>query len=173
MEHIFDQIRGTLDAGFPYAAIMLALAVPDICANLSIGPEASTSNQGKRYKQWYRDHVVPVYSLLTDDDAWSLRCGVVHQGAFGNRQKQFDRAIFCSGSSVLNIVLNDSEIAGIKYDRVLIADAGTFCEAMIKAASDWFSRARETPVVAANLPRLVGTYKDGIAPLVVGMTCVG
>lgn len=94
MEHLFDQIHGVCDAGFPYAAVVMALTVPDVCANLLLPPEAKAGGQSRRYQNWYRSHIEPVFPFITAADAWSLRCGVVHQGEMGNNKRTFDRVVF-------------------------------------------------------------------------------
>jgi hypothetical protein len=68
MEHLFDQIRGTLDAGFPYAAIALALSIPDVCANLSVDDKTKDSGQKSRYMRWFSDHAVSKITVLTAED---------------------------------------------------------------------------------------------------------
>ncbi|MCZ4340417.1 hypothetical protein O4H52_02275 [Sphingomonadaceae bacterium G21617-S1] len=173
MDHIFDQIKGTLEAGFPYAAIMLALSVPDICASLALPANANDGAQKKRYLRWYRENVLPRFDVLSDEDVWSLRCGVVHEGAFGNKDKTFDRVIFCGDGHQGIMSVHDSTINGVHYDRLLIIGATLFCEKIIESAFSWFEKNRGSPNVKANLWKLVGTYSEGIPPLIGGVTCVG
>src|SRR4051794_4573981 len=74
---LLEEIRRALDAGLFYLAVMLTLALPDICGALE-------SKDGRahpsRYKRWYIDNVAHLFEPMVADDCYSLRCGVLHQG---------------------------------------------------------------------------------------------
>jgi len=77
MEPILAEIEKALDAGLYYLAVMLAVAIPDICGAL----ESKDGRSGPvQYKAWYDAHLANRIYDLTADDCYSLRCGVVHQG---------------------------------------------------------------------------------------------
>ena len=161
MDHIIDQIRGTYDAGFEYAALVLALAAPDICANLALEPGANPSHQQKRYKTWFRENMEK-REPISADDAWSLRCGVVHEGKFGNKDKKFDRVVFTLSGG--HVVVNGLKVDGkAVLDRVLIINAKRFCTSMTEAVSLWYATVRDDPHVMMNLSRMVRYRPDGLS----------
>src|SRR4029077_3839387 len=91
METILQEIEKAIDAKLYYLAIVLAVTLPDICAALE---SADGRTRPERYKAWYRANLASKFSFLTEDDCYSLRCGVVHQGQFGFVNSQYDRVAF-------------------------------------------------------------------------------
>lgn len=162
MDDIFDQIMGTLNAGFPYAAIALALSVPDICANLQTTKDASTGRQKARYLQWYRTNLATNFPEITEDDFYSLRNGVVHTGTFGS-SKQYARIVF----GVAN------QFGSARVDDLLIYETKWFCETIVRAAATWYESAKSDANVVSNIGRLVRPRKDGLRPYVIGMPLIG
>ncbi len=173
MEEIFDEIQGALDAGFPYAAIMLALALPDVCASLALPSEAKEkSGVTSRYIKWYNDNVADHLQFLTAEDCFSLRCGVVHSGVMGNKDRKFERAFFMVNSPVKNIEMTDNSINGVTYGRTVGLDTSFFIATMIEAARKWYETAKDTPNVQKNSSRLVRRHPDGLPPLMGGVQCI-
>jgi hypothetical protein len=83
METILEEIERALAAELWYAAIVMALTLPDICASLEAVPNARPDGQRARYQSWVRRY--GTYHLgVGDEDCWSLRCGVVHEGKYAN-----------------------------------------------------------------------------------------
>lgn len=60
-----------------YAALALALTLPDICGDL----EKPKRGVGERYVQWWNSFVLFRYKgLLSSEDCYALRCSFLHQG---------------------------------------------------------------------------------------------
>jgi hypothetical protein len=70
-----------------YAALALALALPDICANVCSPNEGSQ----RRYVQWYNQYMLSKYTsyigprkeehvFLLGEDCYALRCALLHEG---------------------------------------------------------------------------------------------
>ena len=92
MEMILKEIEAALAAKLYYLAVTLSLTLPDVCAALEAADGGTSSD---RYKAWYTAHLGPTYgAMLTADDCCSLRCGVIHQGRFGDQQHQYSRVLF-------------------------------------------------------------------------------
>jgi hypothetical protein len=69
MEPILAEIEKALDAGLYYLAVMLAVAIPDICGAL----ESKDGRSGPvQYKAWYDAHLANRIYDLTADDCYSL-----------------------------------------------------------------------------------------------------
>lgn len=160
LEMILREIEGALDAELYYLALMLGLAIPDICGALENESGWSTRD---RYKAWYDAHLASLFPFMTADDCYSLRCGVVHQGRMGLKNKQtYSRVIFTLPVPGGNVVHGGS------INDVLQFDAVWFCRDIIKAARQWFWNAQTRPVVRRNLPNMVRLRPRGFSPYVVG-----
>ena len=71
-----------------YAALSLALALPDICANVCSPTEGSKT----RYVRWYNQYMLLKYTgyigpnkeehiFLCGEDCYALRCALLHEGS--------------------------------------------------------------------------------------------
>lgn len=71
-----------------YSALALALALPDICANVC-SPNVGTQ---RRYVSWYNQYMLSKYTarvgadkeecvFLLGEDCYALRCALLHEGA--------------------------------------------------------------------------------------------
>jgi hypothetical protein len=81
LDAILNEIDRALNGGFYYLAIMAAMTLPGICAALK-SPDGRSG--GREYKAWFDEKLAGKWSFLTADDCYSFRCGVIHQGQFGD-----------------------------------------------------------------------------------------
>ena len=89
---IISDCEQALQSGLYFAALSLALILPDICAKAKYPDEKSNK---KRYVDWYDEYVAPwhKHSKIREDSEelpyasgeviYSLRCSVLHQGTPG------------------------------------------------------------------------------------------
>lgn len=88
MERYTRSIEKALKDKNWYAALALALALPDICANVCSPNEGSQ----KRYVKWYNRYLLPKYTryvgpdkeetvFLVGEDCYALRCALLHEGS--------------------------------------------------------------------------------------------
>lgn len=89
MRHFIESIRAAVAQRNWYAALGLALTIPDICGKL----ESPTSSVQDRYVAWFSRYLAPSYThivgashevvtFLTARDCFALRCAYLHQGEF-------------------------------------------------------------------------------------------
>jgi hypothetical protein len=67
MDSLIWDIRQALSNNLFYAAIMLCLGIPDMCAVLE-SPDGSTKPED--YKRWFREWFQPQYPGLSEDDMY-------------------------------------------------------------------------------------------------------
>jgi hypothetical protein len=84
LEHLVKAVRGAVAESNWYAALSLALTLPDICGGLE-----SAGGSRKRYVDWCDTYLVPTYTSQMDDgpyvflgasDCYALRCALLHRG---------------------------------------------------------------------------------------------
>jgi hypothetical protein len=79
--HFTNAIRKSLKEENWYAALSVALTLPDICGKLQ-NPDLGSS---RRYVMWFNDYLKPMYTgkvgpdriehvFLSGEDAYALRC---------------------------------------------------------------------------------------------------
>jgi hypothetical protein len=150
IQMILKEVESALDNGLFYLALTVALTIPGICAALE-SPAGSTSGQDKiKYKAWYSANLAIQYPNLTAEDCYSLRCGVVHQGKFGDPSKmQYARVIFTLPNAQNNVFHNNI------INDALNLDAVTFCRDIIEAARVWAFAKQNDALVQQNASLLV------------------
>jgi len=163
MQTLLADIEAALQGGHYYLVIAIVLSLPDVCSALE-SQDGTTS--GARYKKWYGTWLATVYPMITADDMYSLRCGVIHQGRFGHDKMQYRRILFTLPNPQKNIfhknILNDA----------LNLDACSFCRDILNSVSQWYAAKQNEPNVQANLPRLLRLYPQGLAPYMVGIPLI-
>lgn len=145
----FIEIEKALAAQLPYVAVAAALGIPDICSALE-SPNGEA--HGSRYKGWYNAYVAARYPLLTDEDCYSIKRGVVHAGRFGPAGNEYGRVEFVSRGSGHNFIAEDA----------LQLDASHFCRDVIAAARAWYARKNADTNVVMNLPRLLRIQQEHV-----------
>jgi len=156
---LLTEINAASVSGMPLLAIGMAVALPDICVSLS---SADGRSDAKRYKEWCGNNLNgPEFSYLTPEDLYSIRCGVLHNGRFGDLKHSVERVIFAlptsAGNSIVNSVSQNAYFYGV-------AD---FCNNMTKAVYKWMEANKETENVRANIGRLM-QYREGFPPYIGG-----
>ena len=158
---ILNEINKAAAGEMPFLAIAMCVALPDICVSLS-SPKGRSERDD--YKQWCQDNLSKdEFGFLTPDDLWSMRCGVLHNGRFGDLKHNVARVIFIppnSSATFVNCQLNDAY-----YYSVV-----DFCRNFTTAVYRWFEAHRDDESVKANLPRLMQYRRGGFAPYIEGQT---
>lgn len=162
LETVLGEIESALAARLYYAALAVALTLPEICESLA-HPNGSLKRESYvRYKEWYRAYMAGRVPELTDEDCYSLRCGVLHQGRLGRTGMDYARIIFTSrdhGAFMHRNILNDA----------LNLDVATFCRDMISGARAWYDEHKDDEKVIEHLPLLFRWRPGGMAPYIVGL----
>ncbi len=100
MDRFTQAIEKALSDHNWYAALALALAVPDICANVCSPDERSQ----RRYVRWYNQYMLPKYTrcmgadgvehvFLHGEDCYALRCALLHEGSHDISEQRAQQVI--------------------------------------------------------------------------------
>lgn len=77
MKNLIESIQKALKERNFYAALYLALTLPDICGKIT-SPSAHSKD---RYIKWFDHYLSKQYSgFLTGNDCYALRCAALHEG---------------------------------------------------------------------------------------------
>lgn len=165
METLTNEIKNALTVKLWYAALVLALMLPDVCGALESQDGRSTPD---RYKAWYDAWLAKKYKAvkMTADDLYFLRCGVAHQGRFEHPGMRYKRIFFTlrpNGSFFHCNILNNA----LNLDLVF------FCKDMTESVEEWFEQKKTDKNIQANLARLVQFHPNGMLPYLQGVPAVG
>ena len=159
---LLNQINRAANGGLHLIAIGMAVALPAICASLS---QQDGRSPGKEYKDWCAANLTgPKFSFVTPDDLYSMRCGVLHQGRYGDLQHNVSRVVFAlpEGASFTNCKVNDAYIYGVVE----------FCRNMCGAAYRWLEANKTDKIVQTNIKRMMQYYPDGLIPHIAGIAVI-
>jgi hypothetical protein len=157
---LLDEINAAAKNGLPLLAVGMAVALPDICVSLQAADGRSDST---RYKEWCRNNLSSAhFSAVTPDDLYSMRCGVLHNGRFGDLKHTVARVIFVLPNRSNFVVSNGRLKDAYCYNIV------EFCSRFTSAVGEWMERNISDATIQANLPRLMQKHHDGFAPYIGG-----
>lgn len=111
--------------------------------------------------EWFEAHVPDPYRRLSADDAYHLRCGILHQGRASS--DQYEAIVFTLPDGRGNVFHNNIMGNALNLDLV------TFCTDVLNAAETWWQSAKDADPVAANAEHLVQLRPGGLAPYIVGV----
>lgn len=158
---LLNEINAAAANGLPFIAVVMTVALPDICASLSAEDGRTNS---ERYKDWCKQHLPwDEMSFITPDDLWSMRCGVLHNGRFGDMKHSVSRIIFAlpdSGLVASNCLMNDAYFFSVVE----------FCRLFTDAVYRWFEANRNNETIVSNTPRLMQYRQGGFHPYIAGST---
>jgi hypothetical protein len=163
MERILQEIAAAWNARLFYVAIAQTLTLPDICAALE---SADGRSSGSKFKDWYSANAASAFPLLTGEDVWCLRCGVLHQGRFGHPAMQFGRVVFTLPNPQ-NIDLH----MNVRHDALNL-DGLVFCSVMARRVRLWMEANKENATVQANMQSLVQFRPNGLENFIVGVPII-
>ena len=128
MDHIVAAIRAAISDRNWYAALALALALPDMCVKAStLGPTS-----GPKYARWFDDYVGSQYTSLSGDDCYALRCAYLHEARDAIEEQRAKKAL-----NAFQFFASSGQIHRQMFGQVLQLDVSRFCEDICQGAEIW------------------------------------
>ena len=162
MQHFVDATRAAVAQGNWFAALALALTLPDICGRL----ENPTAGSQARFVAWYdrfllgryqsrigADHTL--HTFLSGQDCYALRCAFLHQGEFGiddQRARQaLERFHFTAPQAGLTVHNN-------QFGNMLQLQVDLFCIDVCEATETWLASIRNSADIQARISALATVH---------------
>lgn len=129
MKEVSETVQAALAQHNYWAALMVAIAVPDICGALT---EGSGAHNGDRYRRWYERYMDPKYhNFLPASTCWNLRNCLVHSGMDSDARIPKRKFLFTSGGRWHMNIFKAGEY------EVMNFDVSFFCQDMLAAVQKW------------------------------------
>lgn len=161
LESVLAEVSKAMSAGLPYAALMIALSIPDICVTLE---NSAKSANMESYARWVQTYLHNGLDTPTNKLLYKLRCGVFHNGILSHKDMQY---LQCS-RVVFTVPGSPMQIDGMTLNGAVCWSAQGFCDRMIAAARKWYAEKAGQPGVEENLDNLIRIRGSGLSPYVVG-----
>ena len=128
---------------------------------------ADGRSDGNRYKEWCLEHLSSSETIhLTGEDLWSIRCGVLHNGRFGDLKHNVARIAFVPAAGSAGNIFSG------KVNDAYFCNVTEFCKNICDAVCIWYELNKGDPNVLENIPRLMQYYPQGLAPFIIGMPII-
>ena len=152
-----------------YAALSLALTIPDICGSLE---DPGPGKSEKRYVRWCRQWLEPKVTggppghkkvFLSAEDCYQLRNSLIHSGSVEIARKKrmvLDRVEFFESGPHM-IWIGGGVIDGEKMPSFLQMRADLFSATMFVAAEEWDASVADNPQIQLEKARLLVIHPLG------------
>jgi len=147
-----------------YAALYMALTMPDICAKLE---DPDSKESGKRYRAWFDTYLKPTYKspfhgpdfhFLNAGDLWALRCSLLHEGT--------DEVAHQTSREVLRkFKFTTQGMHRGKMQDVLVLNVLAFCEEMNAAVEQWLISKQGEPEILERISEMAVIEQQGFSPI--------
>jgi hypothetical protein len=141
-----NEITQCLNEELWYAALVLTLTLPDICAALE-SPTGFAETED--YKAWYEQWLIGKYPKVRSKDLYYLRCGMAHQGKSQHPKIPYNRIYFTLGSGGTHMK---------EHKGALILNINEFAKDMIDAVEEWYAKQEQNQNVHRNISALIQHY---------------
>ncbi len=163
MQRFTSAIRTSIESGNWYAALFLALTMPDICSKLETPTSGSS---GVRYKAWFDKFLSGTYTrnimgndtiFMSSGDCWALRCSLLHEGSddIGEQSARETLARF-------HFTTLGSH--RIRIENVLVLNTANFCEEMCQAVESWIIAVAALPEVQERIAAMIEVKTETFSP---------
>jgi len=176
MKRFSDAGRRAIKDGNLYAALTLALTIPDVCGSLE---EPGPGKSQARYTRWCKQWIEPKYSTktldpmtgrphvwITDEQIYQLRCSLIHSGSDEiekARRTGVDRFFFFDQTRPSGI----QKFANCKFNgvdvNIICLSAADFCEKLFEAAEEWDASVVGNEAVQVEKEKLLFVHSKGAA----------
>lgn len=152
MQNLISALNKCLESENWYAALSMAIAMPDICGSFDYPSETSSET---KYVKWFDNYLKHNYThevgaehkvitFLSGSDCYALRCAYLHYGS-DNIEKQrakkaLDKFSFFSPSRWITA---HSNLSSDKRINKLQLQVDIFCRDILKAVKSWYQSKSE------------------------------
>ena len=153
MEQFTTSIRMSLQSSNWYAALFIALSMPDICGAIE-NPHAGSK---ARYIKWFNEYLKPIYAPETmpeqyrfsGADCYSCRCACLHSGMNLENKNRTRKYIFTppvGRGGIMHGNINGS---------VLQLQIDIFCGEVADLVDKWYQDHLGNPVIQQRISELM------------------
>jgi hypothetical protein len=168
MQNLIESVEMSLAGENWYAALAVALTIPDVCASLEA---ADNKTSRKLYAAWFERYLSDKYGVdpyfgerwLAGDDCYALRCSVLHNASDDISEQPaqvvLERFVLFADSRHCQ---RWSECSGMP--ELLVIDVSIFCRDLCDAARAWAKDVADNLVIRKRIKEMLFIRRDRFPP---------
>ncbi|MBL4465951.1 hypothetical protein H9R64_10850 [Klebsiella pneumoniae] len=172
MQRFTDAIRKSVKNENWFAALFLALAMPDICAQTEKPSGKNSKDKGRKYRDWYKRYLNSSYVTknaygqdegFTGSDCWSFRCACLHSGLGAEARGRVQEWAF---RPPLKIPGFHVDVVTMQFNGKTTLQIDLFAENVCLAVEQWERDMSKNPDVVKRITELIyidDRHNDGFA----------
>lgn len=159
MERFISSIVKSIETENWYAAISMALIIPDICGWL----EAPNMTSQKRYEKWFNEYLLdtyksdfhgPDFTFLSGNDCYALRCALLHEGT-DDVLRQRAREV------VTRFRFSTTGSHRCMFEKVLLLNVQAFSSEICIATKKWINNVQSDQAIQKRIQELLEVQTEG------------
>lgn len=160
MERFVQSIENSVKTENWYAALVMSLAIPDICGWL----ETPNVGSQKRYEAWFERYLLPNYkspfhgpefTFLSGSDCYALRCALLHEGT-DEVLRQRAREV------VTRFAFSTTGSHRCMFESVLLLNVQSFCAELCAGTRQWIQDISANKDAQERLKELLQVRTKGL-----------
>ncbi|MEG1313534.1 MAG: hypothetical protein RSD40_04390 [Bacilli bacterium] len=165
-----DSITNSLATKNYFAALIMALTLPDICCSLE--DEQRRTNVTK-YAAWFTKYVGHNYVhalggspdetiFLTGEECYALRCTYLHKGFNQIEDEKAVRDYIDSAKRIEFMAEMSSDC--LKVNGVLLLKLENFCQYIIQGVNQWLTENTKNSTINRRMLEIPEIFTEGFSP---------
>lgn len=154
-----------------FAALTIALTLPDICCSLE---DENRRTSGKKYAEWFQKYVGSKYTskighekvetiFLSGEECFALRCTYLHKGINHIEDERILKD-YEGGSNKIEFMAEMNSDCVI-VNGVLLLKLENFCCNIIKGVNQWLSDKKDDFIIRKRISEIPEIYTSSFSPI--------
>lgn len=167
MERFTRAIEKSIESENWYAALTLALTIPDICGQISYPELRGPFNSKKRYIKWFDRYMLHHYespfhgeefTFMSGGDCYALRCALLHEGRDDITSQKARRDVLSK------ITFSTTGSHRCHINGILILNLQAFCSEICQGVKSWNEDYQDSSDVQDAIKELLIIHTQGFSP---------
>ncbi|OBW43477.1 hypothetical protein AB670_00006 [Chryseobacterium sp. MOF25P] len=163
IQQLIKSIELSFENDNHYAALTVALTLPDICGKL----ESPMKKSSVRFIEWFDRYLKENFQsnqqgelniFLTANDCYALRCSFLHEANDDISEQRAKETL----DKISFVTMN---LHKIKIDNVLFLNVKMFCIAIIEAVKNWLKDIDTDKDIQERINNLLKINTSGFSPM--------
>ncbi len=154
-----------------FAALIMALTLPDICCSLE---DENRRTSGKKYARWFEKYVGHHYishigldqvktTFLSGEECFALRCSYLHKGTNNIEDEKIIKDY--ESKSVKIEFMAEMTSDCLKLNNILLLKLETFCYRIIEGVNNWLQDSKGNSHITSHMREIPKIHTEGFSPI--------